>query len=246
MEAFRGTTTARRPASSIGVMEVAEIANIERFDAWNGYEGRHWADNADPVRRAGRGRLGIRYRPVRADAGDRSPEGEADGLVHVTLVRDDAQVYRFPAGRFDVAISRAAIRRPAGVRGDGATWLGTELGTVFRTAFGAYLPDGYAEANRPGPASLAHPARTTDVLTAAGFPDVRTTPLRVRLRLGADSVKAAEFVLAFGPVSFFLRQVSRDALAEVGRRLTAELARYETPGGVRLGATALLAHATRS
>ncbi|MFF5986920.1 class I SAM-dependent methyltransferase [Prauserella flavalba] len=276
------------------------IVNLEQARAWNGAEGRHWADHADRYNAVNAGINDPLFAAAAIGAEDRvldlgcgtgqttriaaglanagsafgidlsSPMLErareaarAEGIENVTFEQGDAQVYPFPECGFDVAISRAAVMffadpvaaftnigsalRPGGRLAFAALGdlTGSDLGDLYATVFGRYLPERYGEPGEAGPASLADPGRVTGVLTAAGFTRVTATPLSVPMRFGADAVDAAEFLLSFGPMPHFLRAVGEAERVGVRAALLIELGRHERADGVSLSCSTLLVKAVR-
>ena len=187
-----------------------------------------------------------------------------EGLTNVTFDQGDAQVYAFPSGSFDVAISRFGIMffadpvaalanigraiRPRGRLGfmcfqeiSRNEWLRV-LGSAMREH--VPLPD-FARPGAPGMFSLADPARIGEVLTGAGFGEVTPAPVEATMLFGRDAADAAEFLISSGPVRFILDQVDQTTAERALDALTATLQSYEGPGGVRLRGAAWVVSATR-
>lgn len=276
------------------------IVNIEQARAWNGAEGKHWADHADRYNAVNAGTNDPLFAAAAIGADDRvldigcgtgqttriaaglasggsafgidlsAPMLErarrtalAENIENVTFQQGDAQVYPFPAGGFDVAISRAAVMffaNPVAAfanigsalrRGGRLAFValgdlaGSDLGRLYSGVFGRYLPEHYGEPGAEGPASLADPVRANGVLTAAGFTRVTATPFSVPMRFGADAVDAADFLLSFGPVPHFLRAAGEAERLGVRAALLTELGRHERADGVSLSCPALLVKAVR-
>jgi SAM-dependent methyltransferase len=172
---------------------------------------------------------------VSAAAIDRARE-LARGLGNVAFEHADAQTYRFPPERFDVAISRfgtmffadptaafANIRRalrPGGrlvmlvwQAGDRNEWDATireSLGTVDG-------PDG-------GAFSLADPPTVTEILVRAGFAAVTRTDVREPVYYGADVATALDWVRGFRSTREVLDRLSPPAAAAAEERLRRALA----------------------
>lgn len=277
---------------------MASIVNTAQAEAWNGYEGGHWAAHQDrydavnsgfndPLLAAaaigagesvldvgcGNGqvtRLAAR-RAQRAAGLDLSAPmlararatAEEEGLANVTFEQGDAQIHPFPAGAYDVALSRFGIMffadpvaaftnigralRPGGrvaflsLRDIGSS----DLGSVF-AAMGGQLPPGpEPEPGAPGPESLADPDRIRRVLTDAGFTDVTPVPVEATQVWGHDADDAGEFLGGWGPVRFVLGQVDADLAVRARAALIDALGRFERDGAVRLRGTAWLTTATR-
>ncbi|MEV1314682.1 class I SAM-dependent methyltransferase [Micromonospora arborensis] len=275
------------------------IVNERQAQAWNGYEGQHWAEHPDRYDAVNRG-----FNPLLVAAiqpGDRvldigcgngqltrlaaaagGQHGEAtgvdlsvpmlrraeasaraQGVSNVRFIRADAQVHPFPAGSFDVALSRFGVMffsdpvaafgnigralRPGGrlafvCLNDG--W-GGDLGAVL-DAFAAQLPpsgsDGTAVAE---PLSLADPATVRQVLTDAGFLAVDCAPVEATQVWGRDASDAAGFLAEWGPLRHQLVRVDPATARRATEAMTTALRRHESPDGVRMRGTAWLVTARR-
>ncbi|MCW3839095.1 methyltransferase domain-containing protein [Micromonospora yasonensis] len=277
------------------------IVNVEQAEAWNGPEGRHWADHAaqwdavsaelnealltaaginpdDRVLDLGCGN-GQTTRLAARRARDGSATGvdlsgpmlqaarthaAGEGLTNVRFEQGDVQVYRFPPGEFDVALSRGGLTffadpaaaftniahalRPGGrlaftcarAVGD-QQWF-----TVFMTALAGRVPRSDPRATyEPGMFSLADPQRIDELLTAAGFRDITITGLDPAMTYGHDAADAAQLVLGSGPARALLENGDRKAATRARIALTTALGNYEQPDGVQLkGAFWLVTAAT--
>jgi SAM-dependent methyltransferase len=188
---------------------------------------------------------------VSAPAIERARElARAEGLRNVTFERADAQVYRFPHERFDLAISRfgtmffddpaaafANIRRalrPAG-RLVMMVWQASEHNewdVTIRQSLGAAegpmaLPSGGAD-----PFSLADPPAVTQILEAARFADVTFTDIREPVYYGPDVAAAQEWVRGFTCTSELLNSLDLAAAARAIGRLREALAGHMSDDGV--------------
>ncbi|MEV0402351.1 class I SAM-dependent methyltransferase [Actinoallomurus sp. NPDC050550] len=277
---------------------MAQIVNTTQAEAWNGYEGEHWAGHADRYDAVNNGfnrfildaatitaegqvldigcgngrltRLAARAArsgrahgvdlsaPMLATARARAAE---EGVANVTFEQADAQVHAFPAGGFDAAISRFGVMffadpvaafanigqalRPGGrLAFVCMTRLeGTDLGTVFG-AMAAHLPRPTGP-DGTGPTSFADPAHVREVLSDAGFGEVDCTRVEADQVWGRDGADAAEFIGGWGPVKHHMDQAGPEAAAEARDALTAALASFARPDGVRLRGTAWLVTARR-
>ncbi|MFF1393509.1 class I SAM-dependent methyltransferase [Streptomyces sp. NPDC058287] len=302
------------------------IVNVDQSQAWNGYEGEHWARNQDrwdavnagfdqplldaaairpgervldvgcgagattrlAARRAGPdGRaLGIDLsgpmltraeETARADAcrKETGPEesreetgseesreetgseetGRQEGAVHVSFERGDAQIHPFPAGAFDVAISRfgvmffadpvaafANIRhalRPGGrlaficaAEPERNDWLRAIAGLRGILPVGDFGAPGERDTSRsPGMFSLADPDATRGVLSGAGFAGVEVRRVEGYGLWGRDAGDAAAFLLDSGPGRHLTEQVNGEVRELAHRTLTNTLHTYEHAGG---------------
>lgn len=185
---------------------------------------------------------------------------DTEGLANARFVCGDAQVYRFAAARFDLALSRTGVMffddpvvafanigralRPAGrllllVWRDAAQneWF-TSLTSAFAAGRNAPLPARGA----PGMFSLAEPDIAWDVLCRAGFHDVDLEPLDAPMQFGADVEDAYDFVLAFmgGRLEGLDGTGRRRALADVRAALTD----HSSDTGVVFGSAAWIVAAT--
>ncbi|MEU1617776.1 class I SAM-dependent methyltransferase [Streptomyces sp. NPDC005722] len=240
------------------------IVNLDQSDAWNGYEGRHWAtypERYDALNDAVNDHLlddlpvvaGSRVLDVGCGTGrvarlagrrgatalgvdlsepmlrEAVAAAEREGLAGVAFVRGDAQVHPFPPEGFDAVVSRFGVMffadpvaafanlrralRPGGrlafvaSRGHQAmdqTKIYRAIGTVVP------VPD---FAGDTGPASFADPRHTEKVLTGAGFAGVTSTAVDVPQVWGRDAEDAADFLMGWGPVQYWLREGGADEAA---------------------------------
>ncbi|NVI87723.1 class I SAM-dependent methyltransferase [Actinomadura sp. BRA 177] len=270
---------------------MTDIVNTQQAEAWNGYEGEHWAGHHDrydavnggfndvlldaaaigprdlvldigcgngqvtrlAARRAGLGgATGVDLSgPMLARA--RSLAKEQD-VANVTFEQGDAQVYPFPDGGFDAAISRFGVmffadpvaafgnvRRALRDGGRTAFLVMTPPGTAdLGTVFAALPPRAEPPIGHQGPLSLADPERVHEVLESAGFKDVRTRLVDAEQIWGRDARDAAEFFAGWGPIRYNYGESGDlvDALTEV-------MGRFERDGAVRLRSVARLVQARR-
>jgi len=177
------------------------------------------------------------------------------GLRNVTYLRADAQVHHFPPARFDLCISRfgtmffadpvAAFTnigralRPA-ARLVLLVWQDRDR-NEWVSAMRQTLTDA-TPAPAPGPDafSLADPAGTEDILTAAGFTDVAFTDVHEPVYYGPDSAAAYDNVLR---LPGFADQLDDHDAASA--RLRAILAAHDTGSGVYFDSRAWLVTARR-
>lgn len=185
----------------------------------------------------------------------------AQGVRNVSFEQADAQIYPFPAGSFDVAISRTGATffgdpaaaftnigralRPGG-RLVMLAWQGPGPNEWVRELTGALaagrdLPAPPPDA--PGPFSLADPGRTRILLASAGFADVRLDALHGPMWFGSDPDDAHRFVL--GLLGWML-----DGLDDTGREraldaLRATVTAHAGPDGITFASGAWLIRAVR-
>ena len=182
-------------------------------------------------------------------------------IGNVSFEQADAQIYPFPAGSFDVAISRTGTMffgdpgaafanigralRPGGRlvmlawQGPGPNEWIRELGGAL--AAGRDLPG--PPPGAPGPFSLADPARTRTLLASAGFSGVTLDALSEPMWFGSDPGDARRFVL--GLMGWML-----DGLDDTGRNralgaLSATLTAHAGSDGVTFASGAWLIRAAR-
>lgn len=182
----------------------------------------------------------------------------ADGVPNVGFAQGDAQVHPDPARRFDRVVSRAGamfFAEPvAAFRHIGTalaprarltllTWQPAARNEWIR-AFSAALPVGpQPSANEgPGPFAMSDPSVVRNLLTTAGFREVRLLPVVAPMVFGRDVDDAHGFVT--GLLAWRLR--GRDPVA---RRLAlgalrATMAQHLTDDGVAFGSAAWLTTAT--
>ncbi|APA97664.1 class I SAM-dependent methyltransferase [Nocardia seriolae] len=274
---------------------MTDIVNTAQPEAWNGYEGEHWAGNYDrydavnhgfnePLLTAARITDGDRVldigcgngqltRAATRRAGNGTATGldlsgpmlararglaAAEGVPNVTFEQGDAQVYPFPAGTFDAALSRFGIMfftdptaafaniaralRPGGRLAFAAMppMPGTDLGAVFGAA-AAHL-DNFVVSPAQGP--FADPDRTRTLLSTAGFTDIAVEYREAEGIWGRDIADATEFIMGWGPVHYHRALAGFATDAEVRQAVSATLAPHLAPDGVRLRVAAWLVTAT--
>ncbi|MEU8798882.1 methyltransferase domain-containing protein [Spirillospora sp. NPDC048819] len=264
----------------------AEIVNVGQYEAWNGYEGRHWADHSDrydavnggfneflldgaaigPHDRvldigcgngqitrlvAGRARLGGATgvdlsEPMLARARSLAEE---EGVRNVTFEQGDAQVYPFPDGGFDVAVSRFGvmffadpaaafgnIRRALRAGGRLAFLSMAPLGEGdLGTVLAALPPREEAPIGHHGPLSLSDPDRVHEVLEGAGFDGVNCRKVEGEQIEGLDARDAGEFFAGWGPIRYNYGESE-----ELVDTITEAMRPFERDGAVRLRGTAWL------
>lgn len=272
--------------------------NSSQTQAWNGYEGQHWADEYERYNRANDGmnqplldaaaitetdrvldigcgtgrttRLAARI-AVHGHATGLDLSGPmlararglatTEGIGNVTFQQGDAQVYPLPDSGFDVAISRGGVMffddpvaafgnihralRPAGR----LAFVGPKDNSMSGDFARALAPLWRLMAKHtrrdtpPGPASLGSPDRIAEVLGAAGFTDITSTPITVGMVFGDNASDAAEFMFAMGPMRFNLAGVAQDDIDRTKAAVIDSLLPYEHADGIRLTAQMWLVRA---
>jgi SAM-dependent methyltransferase len=186
---------------------------------------------------------------------------EREGLANADFVQADAQIHPFPKEHFDIAISRhgamffgdppaafaniARALRPGG-RLVLLTWQPLDRNewlTAFRTAFaaGRALP---TPPKTPNPASLSDPDLVRDLLTSAGFTDVRLQALFEPMYFGRDVDDACQFIS--GQFGWMLNGLDDDTRARALDSLRASMADHQTERGVLYDSAAWLVQARRA
>jgi SAM-dependent methyltransferase len=182
----------------------------------------------------------------------------AEGLGNVTFEHADAQVHRFPAARFDVAISRfgtmffndpvAAFAnigralRPSG-RLVMMVWQAGER-NEWEVAIRRSLDAAGASAG-PDPFSLADPPAVTEILHAAGFAGVAFTDVGEPVYYGPDVAAALDWVHGFTCTSEALKRLDPAAAARADERLRQALAAHLRDDGVWFDSRAWMVTAHR-
>jgi SAM-dependent methyltransferase len=168
----------------------------------------------------------------------------------------DAQVFRFPRGRFDLVISRfgtmffgdpaAAFAnvgqalRPGG-RLVMMVWQDRER-NEWEVAIGQAL--GFTS-EAQGPFSLGDPPTVTGILEAAGFADVAFTDVRKPMFFGPDVAAAVDWIRGFASTSEALARLDPGAAAEALGRLREMVAGHMTGDGVWFDSCAWIVSARR-
>jgi SAM-dependent methyltransferase len=187
----------------------------------------------------------------------------AEGLTTVRFEQADAQVHPFPTGAFDVAISSfgamffadpsAAFANLArAMRADARLGLlaWRELGAnewlcAIRAALAAGRELPTPPPGHPGPFGLADPDRTDNLLSGAGFVDVRIDAIDAPLCFGADPDDAFAFVSTLGITRGLLQDVDPHAANDAMEELRRTLAEHDGADGVSFAGSAWLITARR-
>lgn len=187
------------------------------------------------------------------------------GQTTVRLLRADAQTHRFERACHDRVVSRFGVMffdDPVGAFAN----LGSALRPGGRLAFASWGP---LEENpwfvlplevavprlgppepqpprAPGPLALSEPDYVDQILTAAGFAEVRVDRVNSHLPGARSTREEAELMSLFGPLSRLLRERGADEAtrAALVADLAGRLTPYATADGVRLPAAVHLVTAT--
>ncbi|MBO2449416.1 methyltransferase domain-containing protein [Actinomadura barringtoniae] len=168
---------------------------------------------------------------------------QAQGLRNITFEEGDAQTHPFPAGGFDVAISRFGVMffaDPVAAFANLGRALRPRGRLVFTTIGPPETNDLPTIVSAVAPAagvvhSLSDPDRVREVLGDAGFVNVQIRAVETAIELGASAEEAGDFIARWGA---FGDPDARAALTEAARP-------YEREGAVRLRSTAWLVTGVR-
>jgi SAM-dependent methyltransferase len=173
-----------------------------------------------------------------------------EGLGNVRFERGDAQVYPFPAGRFDLLMSRfgvmffadpvAAFANMARAVRPGGRLTMLVWGPVPRNEWilalrgalvlGRELPP--PPPGAPGPFTLADEEVTSRILTEAGFTDMAFTASEQPFNVGPDAGGAFEFIRDLNMVRGMLEDLDEAMTAQALDNLRAVIDAHVTPAGV--------------
>jgi SAM-dependent methyltransferase len=187
----------------------------------------------------------------------------AERLGNVAFERANAQVHRFPPGRFDLAISRfgtmffddpgaafANIRRalrPAG-RLVMMVWQApqrNEWDLTIRQSLRAAGESAAIPSAGPDPFSLADPPAVNEILETAGFAGVAFTDVHEPVCYGPDMAAALGWVRGFACTSDVLKRLDPAAAARAAGRLREALAAHLRDDGVWFDSRAWIVTARR-
>lgn len=183
---------------------------------------------------------------------------EEEGLTNVRFEQGDAQVHPFPQNAFDIAISSfgvmffadpvAAFSNVAGaLRPEGRVVLlawrdlsRNEWVTAIRTALalGRALPEPPPDA--PGPFAFARREHAEQVLTRAGFVNVRFEEVAAPICFGGDADDAFAFVSTFGITRGLTHDLDQAGTAAALDALHRTLIEHDTADGVQFAGSAWL------
>ena len=186
-----------------------------------------------------------------------------EGLANVRFEQADAQVHAFPAGSFDVAISRFGsmfFDDPAAAFGNIGralrpggrlvlmVWQARESNawsTEIRAALagGAELPP--PPSAGPHPFSLGDPAVVGGILAAAGFTEIGFTDVHEPVYYGPDPAVALDVVSGLRSTRDLLADMDEEQAENALNRLRATLAAHQTSDGVLFDARTWIIAARR-
>jgi SAM-dependent methyltransferase len=184
-----------------------------------------------------------------------------EGVANATFAQADAQIHRFEAGAFDLAVSRTAAMffgdlvaaftniaralRPGG-RLVLVTWQPLARNEWTREISGALAGGRELPAPPPdaGPFSLSDPDRARTLLASAGFTDIELEGATAGMWFGQDAEDAHRFVL--GLMGWMLEGLDDAGRARAIDALHATMGSHETTSGVLLDSAAWTIQATRA
>jgi SAM-dependent methyltransferase len=174
------------------------------------------------------------------------------GLANVEFIEADAQVESF-RGAYDVLFSRFGVMffddsvvaftnlhramKPGG-RVAFVCWQALHknpwMSVPMMAAFQHVTMDSPPSADAPGPFAFADAARTSGILTSAGFRDVSVCGLDVEMTIGggADIDDTVSFLLDLGPLGRVLADQTAEIRSAVARDVRSSLLNYSGEGGV--------------
>lgn len=181
----------------------------------------------------------------------------AEGLRNVTFEQGDAQSHRLPTAHFDLCISRfgtmfftdpvAAFTNIASAMREGTrlvllVWQDADRNewfTAVRAALAGSNPPAPTGRDRE-PFSLAKPADTQRILTAAGFAEASFTAVHEPVSYGADRDVAYDAVLGLRHARDLLDSLDPADVQPAADRLRATLVAHYTDSGVLFDSRAWL------
>lgn len=188
---------------------------------------------------------------------------QAQAVRNLTFERADAQVYRFPQERFDLAMSRfgtmffqdpvaafANVGRalcPAG-RLVMMVWQADERNewdVAIRQSLAGTGESAAAVSAGSDAFSLADPPAVAGILEAAGFADVAFTDVNEPVYYGPDVAAALEWIRGFACTSEALNRLDPAAAARALGRLREMLAAHLSGNGVWFDSRAWIVTARR-
>jgi len=181
------------------------------------------------------------------------------GLTNTTYQQADAQIHRFPPTSFDLGISRFGtmfFAEPVAA----FTNIGRALRPAARlvllvwqerdrnewaTAIRRALTAAPVTSRGPDAFSLADPAVTERILTAAGFAEISFTEVHEPVYYGPDSATALDAVLRLLKFEDLLADLDAAAAGQARTRLHSTLDAHDTDGGVYFDSRAWIVTARR-
>lgn len=188
----------------------------------------------------------------------------AAGVDNVAFERGDAQIHPFPAGGYDVMISRfgvmffadplAAFQNLArSLRSDGrlafVSWQAMErndyLGLLMRVAAEHGVVPEIPAGDGPDPWTFSDPAKVRGLLEGAGLRNVSLLPVERRLRVGADPDDVLEHWTSQPRTKALLAAADGDVTARITGAVREKLEARQARDGVFLSSAAWVVTADR-
>jgi SAM-dependent methyltransferase len=185
---------------------------------------------------------------------------------NVRILHADAQSHRFEEAAYDLLLSRFGVMffsdpvaafanlinalRPGG-RLAFVCWGPLDDNPLFKEPLAVGVrwlgPPDPQPPRAPGPMALAETGYIEDILTAAGFADVRIETTTTDLSGAATAEEEAAFVLQLGPLSGLIQAREPDAATRqaIALEVTERLRAYQSKSGVRIPGTLHYVRATR-
>ncbi|GAB3971601.1 methyltransferase domain-containing protein [Actinoallomurus acanthiterrae] len=182
-----------------------------------------------------------------------------ENLPNATFVLGDAQVHRFPAAAFDLAISRAGVMFFADPVAAFAN-VGRALEPDGRLVFVCHgsptrnpvldaLPTAGITPNlatqAPGVLTFTDPGQVRDILTIAGFRSESAVPFETDAAIGGTASDAADFLLN-GNLRALVQGADDEALSRARTAIAAALRPFAEAEAVRVPAAGWLHTAIRT
>ncbi|MFG1625202.1 class I SAM-dependent methyltransferase [Kribbella sp. NPDC049227] len=168
---------------------------------------------------------------------------EQEGLGNVSFELADVQDHAFPADRFSLGISRfgtmfftdaeaaftniARALRP-GSRLVQLVWQDSK----YQEWYAVFRGEQRTEPATGGAFSLADPATSQRILTAAGFIDIQVTDVREQVYYGKDAETAYEAARGLRMTQDLVADLDPTEAEQARQRLLDDLATHQTPDGV--------------
>ncbi len=181
-------------------------------------------------------------RPMLAYARSRGPGVnfiEADASVHRFHPTHDLVFSRFGVMFFaDPAAAFANIRHALAPHGRLAfvCWRDVKENLWASAPYDAALhllpPQKPSDPLAPGPYAFADPRRVRDILSKAGYRDIRLEKLDSTLYMGADAEEAAAQALNVGPLAYAARELDEALREKLRAAAKGALAKFKTAEGI--------------
>ena len=162
---------------------------------------------------------------------------EADASAYPFKPEYDLIISRFGVMFFEDPKAAFAIIRKAAAKGGRLAFIcwrpskDNEWTTLPMNAAKPHLPEqSVPEPHAPGPFAFADAARLKDILTGAGFGDVKIEKMDGVMDLAPSATHAGFQMTNLGPVSRALRDESDETRAKVLKAVSEAFAQFQKPG----------------